>query len=138
MFIASILTKTQLLDFISSNLLFLVCLVMSMILFIITAGLAMGGLSERWKRRCGTALIFTISPVIVWVIYFFKPVFSPHDTSLIAWGVLGVLYILSSIINSIRKKFALKKENCWLCRACKTVNQNIFLSCQNCKQPRHR
>jgi len=122
-------------EFAMANPMFLVSIVLSCIFLVVTVVLAIGGLSERWEKRFGKALIVTTIPVIVWIIFLFHPVFNPIYMTVLAWlGLLGILGLKKANENINEMKY-LEKNSSWRCPKCGTINELVYIVCKECNEP---
>ena len=114
---------------------FLISLVLSCIFLVATVVLAIGGLSERWERRFAKALIVTAVPVLIWIIFYFYPVFNPVYVTFLGWFcILGFLGLRKANENVNELKY-LEKTSSWRCPKCKTINELVYIVCKECNEP---
>lgn len=125
----------QITEFAMSNPIFLVSLILSCILLVGIVVLAIGGLSEKWEKRCGKALIFTTMPVIVWMIYFFRPAFNPIYITIISWLVVLGVFGLRKANDSLNEMKYLDRNSSWRCPKCKAINELVYIVCKECNEP---
>ena len=133
--IVSKLSASQIINFALSHPLFLISLILSCVFFVLTVALAFGGLSEVWEKRFGKMLIFTITPVFVWVIFFFRPFFDPVYVTIIVWLVFLGGMGLRKANDKVNEMKYLENSNSWRCPKCKTINELVYLVCKECNEP---
>ena len=129
------LSSSQIIDFALMHPLFLISLILSCVFFVLTIALAFGGLSEVWEKRFGKMLIFTITPVFVWMIFFFRPFFNPVYVTIIIWLVLLSVMGLRKANDKVNEMKYLKNSQSWRCPKCKTINELVYISCKECDEP---
>lgn len=105
----------------------------SAVLMLITMALSFGAISHKWEKRCARLLVFSIIPVGVGMVYFFKPVFSPILITLIIWSFFPLSFAFKKIKSNIQKNREVAEIKGWVCEKCKTVNEAVFLVCKECK-----
>ncbi len=108
----------------------------SAILMIVTMAMSFGAINYKWEKRCARLLVFTMIPVCVWMVYFFKPVFSPTLITPIIWSYFPISFVFKKIKSNIQKKAEVAKIKGWACKKCKAVNEDVFLVCKECKSPK--
>lgn len=124
-------------DFVLSNLLFCLSLLVTCILLIIIFALMFAGISPTWEKRCGRALLFSMVPVFVWTIYFFYPAFSPLLWTVKAWIFLILPIIVNKLVARIRENMMIARMNGWRCPNCKNINESLYIICRKCNTPKH-
>ena len=100
---------------------------LSGVLMFITMALSFGALNEQWEKRCARLLVFSIIPVCVWMVYFYKPFFSPLLITVIIWLFFPLLFIIKKVKNKIQKNIQQAKIPGWQCKQCKAFNEDVFL-----------
>ncbi|MCK4995218.1 MAG: hypothetical protein KAS13_09285 [Candidatus Omnitrophica bacterium] len=133
--IVSNLSASQIINLAFLHPLFGVSLILSCIFFVFTVALAFGGLSEKWEKRCGKALITTIIPVFVWVIFFFRPFFNPVNVTIVLWLILLGIIGARKANNKINEMKYLENSSSWRCPKCKAINELVYIVCKECSEP---
>ncbi|MBU1087548.1 MAG: hypothetical protein KKD05_08565 [Candidatus Omnitrophica bacterium] len=126
----------RLAEFISAYPLFCLFVFISVILMLLTMALYFGAYDYKLEKRCARMLVFSMVPVCVWMVYFFKPIFSPLLITLSIW----LFFSLTFALNKIKQIKLIKKQRAgikgWTCKNCKAFNEDVFLVCKECNTHR--
>ncbi|MFH1062779.1 MAG: hypothetical protein V1747_07865 [Candidatus Omnitrophota bacterium] len=116
--------------------LFCLFVFLSVVLMLITMALSFGAINYKWEKRCARMLIFCMIPVCSWMAYFLQPVFSPWLITALLWLIFPLSFLKNKIKAKIEKNIQVSKIKGWVCKQCKTVNEDLFLVCKKCKVPK--
>lgn len=109
---------------------------LSFILMLLTIALSFSGFNYKWEKFCARLLVFSMIPVITWIVYFFRPGFSPLLITLIIWLFFPLVFIFKLVKIKIQNNIQRPKIPGWECKHCKTFNEYIFLVCKDCNAPK--
>ena len=118
--------------FAAANWVFMISLMCSVILLLITIALMFSGMSESWEKRCAKLLLFFVVPVFVWSVYFLQPVFSPFKASVLVWAGIGLIIIAVRTKRMAEERNNIAKMQAWRCPKCRHINQKLYLVCARC------
>ncbi|MBU1044080.1 MAG: hypothetical protein KJ915_06740 [Candidatus Omnitrophica bacterium] len=108
----------------------------SVILMLLTMALYFGAYNYKLEKRFARMLAFSMVPVSVWAVYFFKPIFPPLLITLTIWLFFPLSFIINKIKYEKRIKQYRSKIKGWECKNCKAYNEDVFLVCKECNMPR--
>jgi len=118
------------------NILFILSFILSCIFIIMSIAFFIGGWSDAWTRRVARGLLYSCVPIVVRVLALGFKAIPVLSVTIVTWIVITTMLLSRKTKGKIEEVKLLKKGKHWRCSHCKLINEDIYVKCTKCNNPK--